>query len=144
MKYLIGIISVLIMQSSIAGEIYTCKVNGGTVYQGKPCAGSLETIGSRVKKQEAVEKAQYQAEQKQKAQLASQKITPDFIVMGFSECKKRVLSAQLAVAANYKTSVIINTPQEYIARICTNDGSVLMTCSGRDGKLITTQSSYCS
>ncbi len=63
--------------------------------------------------------------------------------MNFSECKKMALSSQLAVAGNYKTSVIINTSSEYVARICTNDGSVFLTCSARNRKLITMTSPYC-
>ena len=62
MKCLIGIVSALIMQSSIAGEIYTCKVNGGTVYQGKPCAGSRalsEKVNQAKEKQQAVELARH-------------------------------------------------------------------------------------
>lgn len=37
------IIGFFTFNSSIfAKDIYTCKVNGGAVYQGKPCAGSKE------------------------------------------------------------------------------------------------------
>ena len=36
------------------------------------------------------------------------------------------MSAQLAVAGTqYKTNVIVDSPNTYVARICTNDGSVL-------------------
>lgn len=42
MKHLILIVAFLIGSSVSAKEIYTCKVNGSTVYQGKPCAGSKE------------------------------------------------------------------------------------------------------
>ena len=65
MRYLVGIISALIMQSSIAGEIYTCKINGSIVYQGKPCAGSKalsDKVNHAKEKQQAVELARHRNE----------------------------------------------------------------------------------
>ena len=38
-----------------------------------------------------------------------------------------------------KSTVIVDSDSTYMARICTNDGSVLITCSGYDGKMILTK-----
>lgn len=62
----------------------------------------------------------------------------------FNDCKNKAMSAQLAVAGTqYKTNVIVDSPNTYVARICTNDGSVLITCSGYDEKMILTKSPHC-
>lgn len=64
--------------------------------------------------------------------------------MSFDECKQKAQSAQLAVAGTqYKSAVLVDSDIAYMARICTNDGSVLVTCSAPDQKMITTQSHDC-
>lgn len=142
MKKLLIIVFLSLPTFANAG-VYQCKVGGSLVYQDKPCAGSSEqTKQIRDKQKEykdtiaAREKAQKEYEDRMKVKSTSTN-------MSFTECKKMALSSQLAVAGNYKTSVIISTSKEYVARICTNDGSVLLTCSARDQKLITTTSPYC-
>lgn len=58
MKYLI-LALLVISPVGFAKEVYTCTVNGKTVYQGKPCAGSKELTQQvrqaqdRIKQQEA-------------------------------------------------------------------------------------------
>lgn len=64
----------------------------------------------------------------------------------FYECRATVKSMLGAVeGTQYKTGIIADSGLAYIARICTNDGSVLLTCSKPDGNLqpITVTSSYC-
>lgn len=61
----------------------------------------------------------------------------------FEECKLNAQSVMSSVGSNYKTAVIVDTSLAYIVRICTNDGSVLVTCSSEDKKMVTTQSSDC-
>ena len=41
-----------------AKEIYTCKVNGSTIYQGKPCAGSKEQANKIKEKQSSYKQAE--------------------------------------------------------------------------------------
>ena len=64
--------------------------------------------------------------------------------VSFDECKSRALSVQLSVAGTqYKSAVLVDSDIAYMARICTNDGSVLVTCSAPDQKMITTRSYDC-
>ncbi|MDO3665342.1 hypothetical protein [Acinetobacter higginsii] len=64
--------------------------------------------------------------------------------MGFDECKQKALSVQLAVAGTeYKSAVLVDSDIAYTARVCTNDGSILITCSAIDRKMITTKSKDC-
>lgn len=142
-KYLLSISILLLTQNTLSAEVYTCTVNGKTVYQGKPCKGTGKTVGQLMMENDAKYREQYKAEQERKkeAQFAASK--PESQTMGFNECKNRVLGVQLAAAGLYKTTVIVNAAQNYVARVCTNDGSVLMTCSGLDKKLILVKSDYC-
>lgn len=56
MKYFIGFILLLLVQSSFAAEVYTCTVNGKTVYQGKPCKGTGKTAADRVRENREAER----------------------------------------------------------------------------------------
>lgn len=65
-------------------------------------------------------------------------------IVSFDECKQKAQSVQLAVAGTqYKSAVLVDSDIAYMARICTNDGSVLVTCSAPDQKMITTRSYDC-
>ncbi|MDM1019705.1 hypothetical protein QSV37_05180 [Acinetobacter sp. VNK23] len=66
------------------------------------------------------------------------------VVIEFNECKGRVKAVQSAVVGTqYKSAVLVDTDIAYMARICTNDGSVLITCSASDRKMVTTKSNDC-
>ena len=56
MKYLISIALLLLVQNSFAAEVYTCNVNGKTVYKGKPCVGS-KALNDKVNQAKANEQA---------------------------------------------------------------------------------------
>lgn len=62
----------------------------------------------------------------------------------FNECVGLQKQSLLAVAGTgYKTSVVVDSSDLSVVRICTNDGSVLITCSRLDGKMVTTKSPHC-
>lgn len=64
--------------------------------------------------------------------------------MPFNEYVGLQKQSLLAVAGTgYKTSVIVDSSDLSVVRICTNDGSVLITCSRLDGKMVTTKSPHC-
>lgn len=134
--------SLLFLQNANAA-VYTCTANGRTVYQGKPCKGTGKTVGQLMMENDAKYREQYKAEQERKKEAQFTASKSESQTMGFNECKNRVLGMQLAAAGLYKTTVIVNAAQNYVARVCTNDGSVLMTCSGLDKKLILVKSDYC-
>lgn len=65
-------------------------------------------------------------------------------LVSFDECKSKARSVLLSVAGTqYKSAVLVDSDIAYMARICTNDGSVLVTCSAPDQKMITTRSYDC-
>lgn len=61
----------LLVQSSFASEVYTCTINGKTVYQGKPCAG--KDLDNKVKQSQNQIKARQEAAAKEKAERAAKK-----------------------------------------------------------------------
>lgn len=63
--------------------------------------------------------------------------------INFKECRTKVLMTRLEVTGHYKTATILDTDDVFISRICTNDGSVLITCSAPDQKMITSKSNDC-
>jgi hypothetical protein len=71
LKKLFFVFSVLISFGVSAGEIYTCTVNGKTVYQGKPCAG--KELSEKIKQSQAKIKGQQAAAEKERAEWAARK-----------------------------------------------------------------------
>ena len=56
MKIIILAITLALPSASFASEVFTCTVNGKTVFQGKPCAGS-KALTEKVSQAKANEKA---------------------------------------------------------------------------------------
>lgn len=139
----------LVVASGFAhsGEIHKCTVNGSVVYQGKPCKGSGKTVGQVMREESKKNDLTYKPwkpSQEQTNTPTSSKLKSQSTVMRFDECKKKVLGVQLSVAGTkYKSAVIANTKDMYIAKVCTSDGSVILTCSRLDNNLVTTKSSQC-
>ncbi|WP_312087643.1 hypothetical protein [Acinetobacter variabilis] len=63
--------SLSLTQNSLAGEIYTCTINGKTVYQGKPCPG--KELNARVQQSQAAIKGQQAAREKARAERDARK-----------------------------------------------------------------------
>lgn len=63
--------SLSLTQNSLAGEVYTCTINGKTVYQGKPCPG--KELNERVQQSQAVIKGQQAAREKARAERDARK-----------------------------------------------------------------------
>lgn len=55
MRYLLSIALLILAQNSFAAEVYTCNINGKTVYQGKPCKGTGKTAADRVRENKEAE-----------------------------------------------------------------------------------------
>lgn len=53
----------------------------------------------------------------------------------FEKCKAVVRNTVDSVSSNYKTATILDNNLMYMVRMCTNDGSVLATCSAPDGNV---------
>ncbi|RYL25115.1 hypothetical protein [Acinetobacter piscicola] len=142
MRYL-ALALLIIPIGGFATDVHKCIANGKTTYQSKPCPNTGKTIGQEMREREALERKKHEEQQRLNAASQPSVSKSEFRTMDFSSCKRTVLATQISVSPQYKTSVIVNAPNNYIARICTNDGSVLMTCSGQDKKMILTKSSYC-
>ena len=63
--------SLSLTQNSLAGEVYTCTINGKTVYQGKPCPG--KELNARVQQSQAAIKGQQAAREKARAEREARK-----------------------------------------------------------------------
>lgn len=63
-KILLGFAFISITSFANAG-VYQCKVNGNLVFQDKPCAGGRETIGDRIKEQNAQIKKETEIDKKE-------------------------------------------------------------------------------
>ncbi|WBX37153.1 hypothetical protein [Acinetobacter schindleri] len=70
-KLLLAMTSVLLIQSSFAAEVYTCTINGKTVYQGKPCPG--KELNARVQQSQAAIKGQQAIREKERAERDARK-----------------------------------------------------------------------
>lgn len=63
--------------------------------------------------------------------------------MPFSQCTATVRATIQSLGANRKdVHQIVNTAEMAVTKICTIDGSVTLTCSALDTKLITTRSAH--
>lgn len=71
MKYLLAFF-IMLGVNAHSKEIYTCKINGSTVYQGKPCAGSKE-LTQKVQKAQGQELSRQAALRKLDAERAARK-----------------------------------------------------------------------
>lgn len=62
--------------------------------------------------------------------------------MSFDACiqKQNSVKNQISSSGNYNIIPVVQTATLSIIRICTNDGSVIITCNAEDGNMITTQS----
>ncbi len=71
MKKLLLVMMLAACSSAYAAEVYTCTVNGKTVYQGKPCAG--KELHNQVQRAQAKIKGQQAAKEREKAEWNSKK-----------------------------------------------------------------------
>ena len=72
LKFIVSIILLFLFQSSFASEVFTCTVNGKTVFQGKPCAGSKE-LANKVKDSQSQIKGRQAALDRERAEQAAKK-----------------------------------------------------------------------
>ena len=62
--------------------------------------------------------------------------------MEFDTCLLTAKSIMSQIADNYPVSVIVDTSLVYSVKAWTNDGTVMVTCSQPDKKMVITQSQY--
>ena len=62
--------------------------------------------------------------------------------MTFPACKATATSVIDQVKPNYPSEIIVDTGIMYMAKVWTNTGVVLMTCSQPDGKFVSATSEY--
>lgn len=64
--------------------------------------------------------------------------------MTFDQCTASVQSTIKSLAINWKdVKRIVNSAQVTITKICTHDGSVTITCSAPDSRMVTTRGDRC-
>ncbi|WP_128000385.1 hypothetical protein [Piscinibacter defluvii] len=75
-------------------------------------------------------------------EAARPKPTTTWQAIDFEACRTLVARSLLAVAGTTRTFAIVNSPEVTMHKICTADGSVILTCSAEDRRLGTTVSPY--
>lgn len=66
------------------------------------------------------------------------------VSMPMSQCLATVESTVRSLAVGWKdVRRIVNSPETSMTKICTVDGSVIITCSAPDAKMVTTRGSKC-
>lgn len=132
------VLALSLMSFSANAEVYECT-NGS--FSSKPCA-QTRTAADLIKENKVREQEKMNAQQI----INSTEGRSKSVAVDFTSCKATVKKLQLAIASKYqyKTNVLHDTQQMYVARVCTYDGSVVITCNAVDKKLIATESGYCS
>ncbi|EPN8563104.1 hypothetical protein ACT35X_000863 [Enterobacter hormaechei] len=62
--------------------------------------------------------------------------------VSFDECKSSARDIMNQIAGNYPAKEVVDTGVLYIVKIWTNDGVIMVSCSGPDNKKVVTQSDY--
>lgn len=62
--------------------------------------------------------------------------------VSFDECKGSARNIMNQIAGNYPAKEVVDTGVLYIVKIWTNDGVIMVSCSGPDNKKVITQSGY--
>lgn len=125
---------IFILPTLSFAQIYECKINGKTVFQGKPCV--MKTVEQ--------EKPQLRHNIQSVTDLS--KIHLETHSMAFSSCKSEVLKLQsLATQQAFKTLVLSNTATLYNVKVCMPpNSSILMTCDGMKRKLFLRRRAPCN
>lgn len=164
LRGIVAIGIVLFVPNVYAQELYKCVTSQGTSYQSRPCAAKSNqktTCTGSVADGfngdcRAVEQQRQQAMTYEKnaytQDLASNKVRTSTAQsefqrarVDFVECKQRIVSMQrYARYASRPTQLIENNNQFYAARICTDDGSVYLSCNATTNTLLTQTSPTCS
>ena len=158
------IIGILLSSSASAQELYKCVTSQGTSYQSRPCAitanqkkacngsASTEFNGNcrlfEHQQQQAIVQERNAYTQDlviNKTQIPPQKrheLQRD--VMAFHECKRHIMSQErLAKYANKNSQLLENNARFYAAKICTEEGSVYLSCNAATNTLLTQTSQNC-
>ncbi|ENX41176.1 DUF4124 domain-containing protein [Acinetobacter sp. NIPH 2100] len=146
-----------------AQELYKCVTNQGTAYQSRPCSSkaiqrttctgsAMDGFNSDCR---SIEQQRQQAMNYEKnaytQDLATNKTKAESrhsefqrVTVEFSECKQRIMTLQrLARYADHRAQLVENNSQFYAARVCTEDGSVYLSCNATTNTLLTQTSPTC-
>ncbi len=62
--------------------------------------------------------------------------------MSFEDCKSGALSMYSQVVGDYPVEIVVDTNILYVLKLWTNDGAIVMSCSGPDQKRVITVAKY--
>jgi hypothetical protein len=145
------------------GTIHRCATpDGGVTLSDKPCpltqprtptpavgarpaSGALSEqqrrqVAADLERQLAAAMANRQAPAQPPAREPATLPPPVVTPMSYPECTANVRSMVLTLAGQRRTRVIVAGPAFSITRICTDDASLLVTCSAPDGRMVITRS----
>ena len=131
------LVGLTILSSSIiqAAEVYQCKKGGSTIYQSRPCPGSIGNLGGALQTQhpDTARAAAVNAQPR-----SSSKSMP------FETCKRNALGAQFLASGRIQSKVITDNAEAYVIKLCGEDGGATLTCSAKDSRVTVTRYKTCS
>ena len=113
-------------------QAYQCEVDGRTVFQRNPCVGQIKST----KKYQDRSQAQIITD------LTS--LSSGSHTMAFNRCKSEVVKLQLkATQQSFRTQVLNNSSTNYNVRVCTDGGSIAISCDSLQRKLSVNRARSC-
>ena len=111
---------------------------GGAVMSPKQAAAELQAqLETEMKKERTKPVRSFQPSDEPTASSSA-------VAMPMSQCLATVESTVRSLAVGWKdVRRIVNSPETSMTKICTMDGSVIITCSAPDAKMVTTRGSRC-
>ncbi|WP_278394698.1 DUF4124 domain-containing protein [Acinetobacter venetianus] len=150
--------------SAHAQELYKCVTNQGSSYQSGPCSskasqkiactgsaadgfnGECESLEQRRMQAISNEKNAYTQDlASNKTKVSAKRSEFQRAMVQFPECKQRIMYMErLARYSSHPTQTLENNSRLYAARICTDDGSVYLSCNAATNTLLTQTNPTCS
>ncbi|WP_096911527.1 DUF4124 domain-containing protein [Acinetobacter colistiniresistens] len=146
-----------------AQELYKCVTNQGTTYQSKPCttktaqrtactgsaadgfSGDCRSMQQQRQQAMSYEKNAYTQDlANNKTRTETRQSQFQRVIVEFAECKQRIMALQrFARYSDHRSQLVENNSQFYAARVCTDDGSVYVSCNATTNTLLTQKSPIC-
>lgn len=146
-----------------AQELYKCVTSQGTTYQSRPCAtkiaqrtactgsvadgfsGDCRSMEQQRQQGMSYEKNAYTQDlANNKTRTETRQSEFQRAIVEFPECKQRIMALQrFARYSDRRSQLVENNSRFYAARVCTDDGSVYVSCNAATNTLLTQTSPTC-
>jgi hypothetical protein len=163
LRELLVLILLCCSSSVFAEELYKCVTNQGTTYQSRPCAtktaqrtactgsaadgfsGDCRSMEQQRQQGMSYEKNAYTQDlANNKTRIETRQSEFQRTIVKFAECKQRIIALQrFARYSDHRSQLVENNNRFYAARVCTDDGSVYVSCNALTNTLLTQTSPTC-